>query len=68
MLAEATTAEFSRREDPEGFSESLDVARRGGHGAGAAREKIESDLGESVLSSNNYLEKKEGRKKLSEVE
>ena len=38
MLAEATTTEFSRQEQPEGFEESSEVARAGG---AVAREKHE---------------------------
>jgi len=55
MLAEATTTEISKKESPDGLDESRDVAVRGGSVAGVAREKVEKELGESVVSEENYL-------------
>jgi len=52
-LAEATTVEISKKESPEKFGESLNVARRGGEVSGVARERIEEELGERVVSSKN---------------
>lgn len=40
MLAEATTTEISKKEQPSGFNESLKVAREGGSVAGNARKDI----------------------------
>ncbi len=37
MLAEVSTTEISKREEPEGFAENLEVARSGGEIAGDAR-------------------------------
>jgi hypothetical protein len=54
MLAEATTTEISKKEDPEDFDKSLDVANRGGTVAGNARRDIENEIGEGIVSSNNY--------------
>lgn len=59
MLAETVTTEISKKEDPDGFSESVDVAVKGGEVAGNARRDIEDKLGESVLSRKNYLEIRE---------
>ena len=56
MLAEATTAEFSRHEQPEGFEESRHVARAGGAVAGDARRAIEARTGEAVSTSSNAQE------------
>ena len=53
MLAEATTTEISKKEQPTGFSESLKVAREGGNVAGNARKDIEKRVGKSVVSSRN---------------
>jgi len=53
MLAEATTTEISKKEQPFGFDESLKVARRGGNVAGYARQKIEKEVGRSIVSSAN---------------
>ena len=53
MLAEATTTEISRDEEPHGFDESLAVARRGGRAAGNARREIEQEIGRSIISPAN---------------
>jgi hypothetical protein len=63
MLAEVTTKEFSKKENPKEFSESLDVAKRGGNVAGNARREIESVTGESVVSDDNFLDEPEKLKK-----
>jgi hypothetical protein len=59
MLAEVTTKEISKKEDPEGFIESLGVARKGGSVVGNTRKEIESITGEPVVSDENYLDGKE---------
>ena len=41
MLAEASTTEISKVENPDGFEESRDVAKRGGNIAGNARQELE---------------------------
>ena len=56
MLAETTTTEISRAEQPEGFVESRDVARRGGSVAGQARAAIEAETGKPVVTSMNALD------------
>ena len=53
MLAEATTTELSKAHQPEGFSESQKIARRGGSYAGQVRQKIEKDTGRPVITSQN---------------
>ena len=53
MLAEATTTEISKKEEPEGFSENLEVARSGGEIAGDTRQAIERRTGKPVISSQN---------------
>ena len=56
MLAEVTTTELSKAEDPQGFEESRSVARRGGAVAGNARKEIEAQTGRSVVSPLNAKE------------
>ena len=51
MLAEATTTELSKAHQPEGFSESQKIARRGGSYAGQVRQDIENDTGYPVVTS-----------------
>ena len=53
MLAEATTTELSKAHQPEGFTESQTIARRGGSYAGQVRQDIEKDTGRPVITSQN---------------
>ena len=53
MLAKATTTELSKAHQPEGFSESQTIARRGGSYAGQVRQDIEKDTGRPVITSQN---------------
>jgi prophage antirepressor-like protein len=64
MLGEAATTEIARRQDAQGFGENKTAARKGGWIAGEAREKLEVETGEKVVSSENYLVEPEGRKRL----
>ena len=54
MLAEASTEEISKKEQPETFPENRSVARKGGAVARAARNKLESTTGKSVISPAKY--------------
>jgi len=51
MLAEATTSEFSKKENPSTFDESKSIAKKGGDVAGNTRKDIENKLGESIVSN-----------------
>lgn len=51
MLAEATTTELSKTEEPETFEENKRVAQRGGSVAGNARKDIEAQTGKPVITS-----------------
>ena len=53
MLAEASTTEISKVENPDGFEESRDVAKRGGNIAGNAIQELEEVTGKSVISKKN---------------
>jgi hypothetical protein len=53
MLAEATTTEISKTEEPETFNESKRVARMGGEVAGEARAAVERRTGKPVITSQN---------------
>lgn len=53
MLAEVSTTKISKKENPNGFDESRPIAKRGGGVAAVARELIEKELGESVISKDN---------------
>ncbi len=53
MLAEASTTEISKAENPDGFEESRDVSKRGGNIAGNARRELEATTGRKVISKKN---------------
>ena len=64
MLGEATTTRFTRDRDSQKFPELRKDAKEGGDVAGATRIDIESKLGTSVVSSDNYLETPENIKRV----
>lgn len=53
MLAEATTTELVKVQNPQGLAENKTVAKQGGQIAGTARKNIEAQTGRSVISSGN---------------
>ena len=57
MLAEVTAMAISKQEQPKTFTQNKSVARRGGRVAKNAREDIESQLGQSVISPLNATDK-----------
>ena len=57
MLGERVTTEISQQEKPDTFAESKRVARRGGNVAGVARRETERELGHSVVSGRNFLDR-----------
>ena len=62
MLGERMTTEISKEEVPDTFDENKDVAKRGGKVAGNARKDAEKELGRSVISKKNYLDKDDKKK------
>jgi hypothetical protein len=64
MLGEAATTEITRTQDSQGFRENRTAANKGGQIAGEAREKLEQETGESIVSDENYLEVPESQKRL----
>jgi len=53
MLAEASTTEISKQNQPEGFVENKSVARKGGNAARKARVEIEKQTGKPIVTSKN---------------
>ena len=53
MLAEATTTELTKVQNPQGLSENREVAKEGGAVAGNARKDIEQRTGKSVITAQN---------------
>ena len=53
MLAEATTTELTKAQNPQGLEENRVVAQTGGRFAGEARIRIEKETGNPVITSHN---------------
>ena len=60
MLGEKVTTEISQKEKPDTFPKNKQVAKRGGRVAGNARRETEQELGQSIISPQNYLENSPG--------
>ena len=67
MLAETSTKDISAAEKPEGFSESVNVAKRGGKVAQVARQALESETGTSVITPQNAAQLNQAVTELIEV-
>src|SRR3989338_8753756 len=63
MLGEASTTKIARSRNALGFSENKGAARKGGKIAGDARKKLELESGEKVVTSENYLQEPETKKR-----
>ena len=50
MLAESAATDLSKEQKPKGYSQSAKIAKKGGSVAKAARDKLEAQLGHSVIS------------------
>ena len=58
MLAESAATDLSKEQRPQGFGQSAKIAKKGGSVAKAARDKLESQLGHSIISpakASDYL-------------
>ena len=64
MFAEAAATEISLVEQPVGYSQSADIAKRGADTARVARKKLEEETGKSAISNLNAKELKQ--KKLAD--
>jgi len=53
MLAEATTTEISKENNPETFDDNKRIAKKGGEIAGNTRKQIEEQTGKKIVSSQN---------------
>jgi len=58
QLAEKSTKEIAQIRDAQGFDQNKNAARAGGDIAGNARRSIEGQTGRSVVSSANFLPKR----------
>jgi hypothetical protein len=64
MLGEAATTEITKTQDAQGFDENRTAARKGGRIAGDALENLEKETKKKVVTSENYLNEPESRKRL----
>lgn len=64
MLGEATTTRFTQARDSQQMPALKKDAHEGGEVAGSARKDIESKLGKSVVSPENFLREPEKVKRL----
>ncbi len=66
-LAEASTTEISKQQNPNTLSRHIKIAKSGGNVAKVARMELESKLGRSVISSakaSDYLKGQEPHKEI----
>ena len=56
MLAETSTTDISREEQPQTFAENRAVAQKGGEVAGIARRALEERTGRPVVTSKNAMD------------
>lgn len=56
MLAEASTTDISKTAKPQTFEENKQVAKRGGKVAGIARQALEAETGNPVITEKNAVD------------
>ncbi|AOW08454.1 BRO-N domain-containing protein [Flavobacterium gilvum] len=66
MLAEATTTEISKENNPVTFAENKNIAKKGGEIAGNTRKQIEEQTGKKIVSPQNAKVLKEKNDRLKE--
>ena len=66
MLGEKVTTEISQQEKSDTFPKNRKVVKRGGFVAGKARKETEKEIGRSVVSEENYLQKLENKKQIKD--
>jgi hypothetical protein len=54
-LSEEATKLIAQKKKPQGLEENIKIAHKGGHAAKVARENIENELEESIVTCNNKL-------------
>ena len=62
MLGEASTTRITRNKDTKNFTKHKEAAIEGGEVAGIARKELEKRSSQTVISSENYLDKPEKEK------
>jgi DNA-damage-inducible protein D len=62
MLGEESTRMIAEKDDAQGFTENYEAAFEAGKITGNHREQLEQRMGKKVVSSDNFLHLKEGKK------
>jgi len=57
-LGEEATKELAKKHKPQGLEANKKIANLGGHAAKSARDDLEKNLGESIITNNNNLDYK----------
>jgi len=65
MLGERVTTEITRNKNAQKFEECSEAAKEGGEVAGNARKDTEKKIGKPIVTTENYLEHSEKKKKIS---
>ena len=55
-LGEIATRELAKKYKPKGLKENKKMARLGGHAAKSAKDDLEKNLGETIITANNNLD------------
>ena len=66
-LSEETTKRLAQKHRPKGLEQNKEIARMGGHAAKVARDDIEKNLGESVVTRQNKLNYEYIDEKVSQI-
>jgi len=64
MVGEKATTDITKKDDSKGLNECKESAKKGGNIAKRTRKDIETNLGKSVISKDNFLPKKKKPKSL----
>ena len=54
-LGEEATKRLAAKRKPQGLKENIKIAKIGGNVAAVARETLETELGEKIITENNNL-------------
>ncbi len=66
-LGEEVTRRVTIRDDAQGFNQNHESAMNGGRMAHSALQRLESELGEKVVSESNFLNLVENKNKVNEL-
>ena len=62
MFSEKATTDITKKDDSCGFAQCMTSANKGGNIAKRARKDLEENLGESIISNENFLPEDEKKR------